>query len=442
MTTALHVTGPCQLDGEIHLFGSKKALPKVLIASMLTDERCCVKNVAWVDEVAVACDLLNGFGRRTRNHVPRRCLEIEGRCAPTRDPIDSLAVVAGRSRAPLVSLGPQLARFGEGWLPPLGGDRIGPRAVDWHIRLLQAFGVTVMRREGWLRATAEQLHGAMVTLPFPMVGVTEHALLVGALARGRTRLTNAAIDPEVEELADVLNEMGARIQIDSSHRTVAIEGVTELGGFEHRMQPDRLEAGSWASAALASGGDIFVRGISERSLGPLLWACRAVGGEATCASDGIRFTGTSTRSRSSIRIDVAPYPAFESDWQSPMLVALCRMADVAYVHETVFESRFEIVSSLRRAGAEIDLQVRCGWRKDPCRIGAIGHPHLAVIRGRPSMRPLMASMPDLRSGFALVIAAAVAAGESMLTDAEVLDRGYENVLGKLRGLGVAVDEVG
>lgn len=435
---SLRVSGGRPLTGEVEVHGSKKSLPKIIIASLLTDEPCRVDGVAWIDDVAVASGLAQALGRNVSRSGARQ-LVVAGMYAPSPTLKEDLSAIAGRSRVPILGAGPQLARCGEAWIPPLGGDRIGTRSIEAHLELLRSLGADVSSCDGWLHITARGLRAARIDLPFPMVGVTEQALLAASLASGETRLSNAAVDPEVAELAAVLREMGASIEIDVGKRAIAIRGVEKLGGFDHLTKPDRIEAGSWASAALATGGEIVVRGASAEGMESFLDHYRLTGGEVAPMSDGIRFTGATGRA-GTIRIDTGAYPAFESDWQSPMLVALTQVAAGSVVHETVFEERFSAVASLREMGADVHLQADCGWaREDRCRIGVTNSPHVAVVNGPSPLRGVRAHMPDLRSGFALTLAALAARGESVLIGAEVLHRGYECLTQRLQSLGGVVD---
>ncbi|HEY8816831.1 MAG TPA: UDP-N-acetylglucosamine 1-carboxyvinyltransferase [Candidatus Dormibacteraeota bacterium] len=436
---ALEVVGGGALSGVVEIHGSKKCVPKLIVASLLTDEPCSIEGVPRIDDVDLARQLAGCFGRTAVESEPRR-IEISGQGEVPANPKAALSPLAVASRVPIVSAGVQLARFGEAWVPELGGDEIGARPIDEHVRLLKCLGAEVGFEQGFFRATTRGLRGARIELPYPMVGVTEHALLGASMIKGRTEVANVAVDPEILELATVLNEMGASVEVNVGQRRIAIDGVPELGGFAHAALPDRIEAGSWACAALATGGDILVRGATPTGMSPLLDAHRSVGGEAKLLSDGLRFTG-SLCPRATIRIDTGPYPAFESDWQSPMLVALSQASRESIIHETVFEDRFAATQSLRRMGVDICLSSECDWQSGPCLFGREGKAHLAVVRGPASLVATRAHMPDLRNGFALTLAALSASGRSLLTGAETLRRGYENLPASLRSLGGTIDVV-
>jgi UDP-N-acetylglucosamine 1-carboxyvinyltransferase len=370
-----------------------------------------------------------------------RSLSIEGGCSMPTAPVEAFGVVGGISRVPILTAGAQLARLGEAWIPPLGGDRIGMRGITWHLSLLRRLGARVEARDGWIHATAAGLRGATLELPFPMVGVTENALLSGALAKGRTELRNAAVDPEIEELGAVLRTMGARVEIDRARRVVAIDGADALAGFDHLIGRDRIEAGSWASLALAVGGDITVRGVTTSDMSTFLPAYRAVGGEAIGSADAVRFVGTTVHD-SQLRIESGPYPLYETDWHPPMMAALTQVGGESSIHETLFESRFTSVPALRAMGADIDLLSGCGGSRDSCRLGAEGASHLAVVRGPTRLRGARARTPDLRGGFALLIAALASGEDSTLTGTELLRRGYEDLPSRLQALGGAVSVAG
>jgi UDP-N-acetylglucosamine 1-carboxyvinyltransferase len=433
----LTVTGGTVLCGEVEVFGSKKSLPKIMVASLLTDEPCHLDDVSWIEDVAVASSMLGAAGRSV-TRTDSRSLSIEGRCSMPVAPIQALGAVAGMSRVPILTAGPQLARFGQAWIPPLGGDRIGMRGITVHISLLRRLGARVEVRDGWIHATAAGLCGAALELPFPMVGVTEHALLSAVLAEGRTELRNAAVDPEIEELGAVLRTMGARVEIDRTRRVVAIDGVETLAGFRHVLGRDRIEAGSWASLALAVAGDITVRGVTASDMSAFLPSYRAAGGEATGSGSAIRFTGT-TAPGSQLRIESGPYPLYETDWHPPMMAALTQVGGESSIHETLFESRFTSVPALRAMGADIDLLATCGWDRCSCRLGTEGASHRAVVRGPTRLTGGRARVPDLRGGFALLVAALASPGDSILAGAELLRRGYEDLPTRLKALGGLVD---
>jgi UDP-N-acetylglucosamine 1-carboxyvinyltransferase len=436
----LTVSGGSALCGEVEVFGSKKSLPKIMVASLLTDEQCHLDGVSWIEDVAVASAMLAAVGRSVERTASRSLL-IKGRCLVPASPLEAFMSVRKMSRVPILTAGPQLARFGEAWIPPLGGDRIGVRGTERHISLLRRFGAEVEVREGWIHATADRLRGSKLELPFPMVGVTEHVLLSAALAEGRTELRNAAIDPEIEELGAVLTEMGARVEVDAARRAIAIDGAETLAGFRHVLGRDRIEAGSWASLALAVGGDILVRGVTTSDMSTFLPSFCAAGGEAIASGNAIRFTGA-TGNSSRLRIESGPYPLYETDWHPPMMAALTQVAGEFSIHETLFESRFTSVSDLRAMGADIDLLSTCAWDRSPCRLGCEGASHLAVVRGPSRLAPLRSRIPDLRGGFALLIAALASTGDSTLDGAELLGRGYEDLPTRLKALGGTIDVVG
>ncbi|HEY6731549.1 MAG TPA: UDP-N-acetylglucosamine 1-carboxyvinyltransferase [Solirubrobacterales bacterium] len=433
---SLLVEGGRPLAGSVAIQGSKKSLPKILMATALTDDPCLVENVSWVDDLEVAAGVLRGMGRKADRIGPRR-IEVKGACGSGGSIRSTLTGVSDRSRVPVLAAGPQLVRFGEAWVPPLGGDLIGPRPVDAHISMLRSLGAQVERRDGWLRATALALQGAPLKLKFPMVGVTEHALLTGVLVPGRTEIHNAAVDPEIEELAAVLKAMGAKIEIEARARRISIDGVAVLEGFRHTVGQDRMEAGSWASLALATGGEITVEGLGVYGMEPFLRVYRAAGGRAVEGSEGICFS-RSGKSEATLRIESGPWPLYESDWHPPMVTALTQTAAISAVHETLFADRFTTVASLREMGAEIELHSSCGIGSSPCRLARQGDAHRAVIKGPSRLRAGRLQLRDLRGGFGLLAAALVATGESVLSGGEVLERGYESLPERIRRLGGAV----
>ena len=302
--------------------------------------------------------------------------------------------------------------------------------------MLRQFGATVDKTPGGIRLTAAQrLRGTKVELPYPSVGATEQVLLTAVRAEGITELKNAAIEPEIMDLVAVLQKMGAIISVDTD-RVVRIEGVESMTGYTHRALPDRIEAASWASAALATGGDIVIEGAHQQDMITFLNVFRKIGGAFEVLEDGIRFSHPGGP-LNSIVLETDVHPGFMTDWQQPLVVALTQATGLSIIHETVYENRFGFTDALGRMGATIQLYREC-LGGTPCRFGRRNFRHSAVISGPTPLRGADIEVPDLRGGFSHLIAALAAEGTSRVRGIELINRGYEDFLDKLDGLGARV----
>jgi UDP-N-acetylglucosamine 1-carboxyvinyltransferase len=418
------------LEGEVVLRGAKNALPKIMVAALLTDEKCVLRNVARILDVSITAELIHALGGEVREPEPG-VLEI---CAANLRPMERtvLREFSGRSRIPILTCGPLLARFGTAPVPSLGGCRIGSRPVDFHLRALQDLGAVLHEEAHDAYLTAGKLQGNKIRLDYPSVGATEQVILSAVLAEGLTELSNAAVEPEILDLIMVLQKMGAIISVDVD-RVIKILGVRRLRGFDHAAIPDRLEAASWACAAVATNGRIFVRHAQQAPMMTFLNRLRQIGGDFRVTSDGIEFWRADQRLRSTA-LETDVYPGFSTDYQQPFVIALTQADGVSIVHETVYEDRFGYVEALRRMGAQIQLYREClGSLR--CRFGQRNYRHSAVIVGPTPLHGAEIEIPDLRAGFSYLIAALAAEGESRISNMRLIERGYEDIAGKLRALG-------
>jgi UDP-N-acetylglucosamine 1-carboxyvinyltransferase len=421
------------LSGEVTLRGAKNSLPKIMVAALLTGERCTLRNVAGIADVTIVSDLIRALGGEVTEVEPG-VLSI---CAANVRPMQRavLKSFSGKSRIPILACAPMLARFRESVVPSLGGCRIGTRPVDFHIRALQDLGATLHDEAGDARLTCERLYGNKIHLEYPSVGATEQVILAAVLADGKTELSNAATEPEIMDLIMALQKMGAIISVDVD-RVITIEGVQELHGYDHAAVPDRLEAASWASAAAATGGRIFVRNARQLDMMTFLNQFRKIGGDFEVTDDGIAFWRRDEGLRSTV-IETDVHPGFMTDWQQPFVIALTQATGVSIVHETVYEQRFGYIEALNRMGAQIQIYRECLGRI-PCRFGQRNYQHSAVIVGPTPLHGAEINIPDLRAGFSYVIAALTAEGTSTLTNTNLIQRGYENLIPKLHALGAEV----
>lgn len=433
--SALLVQGGRPLHGEVVLRGAKNSASKVMIVALLSEEPSAARNVPQVEDTKIAGRLIEAYGGRVAADADRGLLEIDAKNLHPAGAETLTAIAGKKSRIPILFAGPLLVRCGEAVIPPLGGCEIGPRPIDFHLEALRKMGAVVENLPGGgVRLTAKKLSGAKIDFPYPSVGATEQVLFASVLAEGVTEIGNAAVEPEILDLISVLQKMGATISVGAG-RTIAVSGVKRLHGFDHIIPPDRIEAASWASAAAATDGKIFVRNARQQDLMTFLNKLRAIGGAFEVQDGGILFFREGTMKPIALETDV--HPGFMTDWQQPFTVALTQAEGVSIIHETVYESRFNYVEALQKMGARIQLFREClgGSR---CRFGAREHLHSAVVVGKTPLYGADITIPDLRAGFSYVIAALAAEGTSTIRNVSVIDRGYENFLGKLRALGADV----
>ena len=427
------ITGGSPIRGEVRSAGAKNAVTKELVATLLTDEPCTFTNVPRIGEMDATLPMLAQLGTKYEwvddhtltPHTP----EITGQITEE---------YSGINRIPILFMGPLLNRIGEAEVPLVGGCTIGPRPVDYHVEGLRAMGAEIDISPHRFRATTDRLVGTRHRLPYPSVGATENLILAAVTARGTTVIENAAMEPEVVDLVLFLQKMGANIAVDIDRRIV-IQGVERLGGATHRVIEDRIEIASYAAAAVATGGDIEVIGAQQEHLLTFLNALRRVGGNFEVHDRGIRFWAEGPLIAHHLETDV--HPGFMTDWQQPFVVLLTQADGPSVVHETVYENRFGYTSTLARMGANISLTSQCLGSRT-CRFANRDFSHSAVITGPTPLQPTDLVIPDLRAGFAYVLAALIAEGTSTLHDIGYLKRGYEDIPGKLGQMGVKVEELG
>ncbi len=428
----LSIIGGKPLEGEIQIRGAKNALAKIMVAALLSDEESVIHNVANVSDVVVVSKMIELLGGIVEN-VGDGTIKILAKKLKLVD-TKQLHSVAGTSRIPILFAGPLLHREGRAILPELGGCEIGKRPVDFHLKALETLGAVEHNIDGGYELIAKNLNGAKITLDYPSVGATEQVLLSAVLAQGVTELRNAAVEPEIINLICVLQKMGAVIAVNTD-RVITITGVDKLHGFEHSVMPDRIEAGSWACAAAATNGRIFVKGALQSDMMTFLNAFRMVGCEYQVSTRGIEFWRGNKTTPISLETDV--HPGFMTDWQQPFTVLLTQIEGLSIVHETVYEDRFGFTKTLNDMGAQIQLYQNC-LGKLPCRFAQSNYLHSAVISGPTTLKAKEITVPDLRAGFSYVIAALVADGTSTIHNIDLIDRGYENFEEKLKSIGAQI----
>ncbi len=409
------IQGGKNLTGEVAVSGAKNAALPVLVSALLTGESCTYKAIPHLADIRTTLKLLSGLGVKVEH---RNWLDGSDELSLRANAIDKFEApydLVKTMRASFLVLGPLLARFGQARVSTPGGCAIGARPINLHLKGFEALGATIEQTHGYIEATASKLRGAKIYLDLPSVGATENLLMAATLAEGTTIIENAAKEPEINDLADVLNKMGANVKGAGSD-LIQIDGVDALQGTSHRIIPDRIEAGSFVIAAAVSGGDVLVRGARAEHLEAFLIKLKEAGVVLTADDNGIRVRGNGKIK--SVDVTTLPYPGFPTDLQAQMMVLMAVANGVSVITETIFENRFMHAQELDRMGAQIKLE---GNR--------------AVVRGvrELSGAPVMAS--DLRASVALVLAGLVANGTTEISRVYHLDRGYEEIEKKLSLVG-------
>jgi UDP-N-acetylglucosamine 1-carboxyvinyltransferase len=444
----LTVYGGSPLRGTIRVRGAKNLVSKAMVAALLGETPSRLFDVPRIRDVEVVRGLLELHGVRVSDGAEPGELVLDPSNVE-RAAVDQINVHAGSSRIPILFCGPLLHRLGHAFIPDLGGCHIGPRPIDFHMQALREFGAAVDKTPEGLHLTAPSgLHGTKLELPYPSVGATEQILLTAVRAEGVTELRNAAVEPEIIDLICVLQKMGAIIKVHTS-RVIEIEGVPRLDGYRHRPIPDRIEAASWAAAALATGGEVEVLGARQADMTTFLNTFRTVGGAFEIVDDcpprpgvpgqegGIRFWHPGGELHA-VALETDVHPGFMTDWQQPLVVALTQAHGLSIVHETVYEQRLGYTSALNSMGATIQTYRDC-LGGTPCRFGRRNFKHSAVIAGPSKLHAAELVIPDLRAGFSHLIAALAAEGTSKVYGVELINRGYEDFEGKLAALGAHVE---
>ena len=425
------IRGGKPLKGRVDLKGAKNLVTKAMVAALLGDAPSVLRDVPAISDVEVVSKLLQLHGV---------LIEFSEDGVMSLDPtnVKSARMVdidshAGSSRIPILFCGPLLHQLGEAFIPDLGGCHIGDRPIDYHLEVLRNFGAVIDKQPNGIRMTAPNgLRGAKISLPYPSVGATEQVLLTAVRSEGITELSGAAIEPEIMDLIAILQKMGAIISVDTD-RVIRIEGVEKMGGYNHRALFDRNEAASWAAAALATNGDIFVGGASQQEMMTFLNVFRKVGGAFEIEDAGIRFYHPGG-DLNAVVIETDVHPGFMTDWQQPLVVALSQAKGLSIVHETVYENRFGFTDALVQMGAQIQIYREC-LGGNPCRFGQRNFYHSAVISGPTPLHGADIRVPDLRGGFSHIVAALAATGVSNVSNVQLISRGYEHFLKKLENLG-------
>jgi UDP-N-acetylglucosamine 1-carboxyvinyltransferase len=433
----IEIRGGSKLSGgRVSIAGSSNQVTKCIIAALLTDEPVLIKGAPDVNERAIVEEMFSAIGGQVEvldEHTTRlRAKNVDRYEIP--------AEICLRNRIAILAAGPLLHRFKRAKLySGLGGDKIGKRPVDFHLKGLSEMGAEVAFDGNCYELTVgpQGLHGAHIILPFPSVMATENLLIAASLARGRTIIENAAIEPEILELVKMLQKMGADIMINS-HRTYVIQGVERLHGCELRCMPDRNQAVSFAVAALATGGDVLIDRLRHDSVYSFLNFIQRMGAEFRVNSEGVFVRAPQGKRLRSSHIEVEVHPGFMTDWQQPFMVLFTQASGMSVLHETIFEDRLGYTNLLNQMGANITLFSSC-LGEAACRFKLKNHIHSAVIQGSTPLHGGNFTLPtDIRAGMCLVVAGLVAEGITQLSNIQELRRKYDSLVPKLRDMGADI----
>lgn len=415
----LIVKGGNRLVGAVKTSGAKNAVLPIIAASILGTTPSHLDEVPMLEDVHTISEVL-------------KCLGLAVECTPEKNvlDIDSTEITSYEApyelvrtmRASFLVMGPLLARIGKARISMPGGCAIGARPIDIHLKGFEALGVKIEQGHGYIEASApEGLKGTSIYFDFPSVGATENIMMAASLAEGTTILENAAEEPEIVDLANYLNKMGAKIR-GAGTDTIRIEGVDKLHGADYTIIPDRIEAGTYMIAAAMTGGDIVVENVLPEHQKPLIAKLREAGAVVEEDIDKVRVIGKNQLKAVSIK--TLPYPGFPTDMQAQMMAMMVIAEGRSKVTETVFENRFMHVVELNRMGAQISTEGRSAVIDGPCKLTGCD------VRAT-----------DLRAGAAMILAGLVAEGTTRIGDLHHIDRGYENIVAKLKNLGADIERV-
>ena len=410
------------LHGEVKISGSKNAVLPILAATLLTEERCIIKDAPALRDVDVMCDLLRSLGAAVESDLDHNEVKVR---AEGEIKYEAPFELVKMMRASILVLGALLLRSGRALIHLPGGCAIGERPIELHLKGLRALGAEIDEQslsKGIVDAKAGKLKGSTIYLDFPSVGATEVIIMAASLAEGTTILENAAQEPEIVDLANYLNKMGARIK-GAGTDTIKIEGVEKLHGVSHHVIPDRIEAGTFMVSAAITKGRILVKNMLPDHLKAVIAKLRECGVVIEMTDEGVIVDG-SQNTIVSTDIKTLPYPGFPTDMQSPFMALLTVAQGPSVVMETVFENRFMHVAEFNRMGANIRTEGKC-----------------AIIPGGRSLQGAPVIATDLRAGAAVVLTGLVAEGKTEVSQIYHIDRGYEHFVDKLKALGADIERI-
>jgi len=407
------------LFGEVEISGSKNAVLPIMAAALLSSESCEIMAVPALKDVAVMCDLLRSVGAKVSEDYKNNKIKIN---TPLHVADETPFELVKKMRASALVMGPLLAKTGKVRVPLPGGCAIGKRPINLHLKGFQALGAEIIEEPNYVEAKASSLYGANIYLDFPSVGATENIIMAAALADGVSVVENAAKEPEIVDLANFLNKMGAKIK-GAGTDTIKIEGVPELSGCKHTVIPDRIETGTFMVAAAITKGNLLLKNTLSDHLKPLIAKLKECGVSVEYNDESI-LVRADIEEIQATDIKTLPYPGFPTDMQPQIAVALALSNGTSIVTESIFENRFRYVDELIRMGANIKVEG-----------------NTAIIDGVSKYMGASISAPDLRAGAALVIAGLAAEGRTLVGNVRYIDRGYEDLVQKLTNLGAQIRRV-
>jgi UDP-N-acetylglucosamine 1-carboxyvinyltransferase len=411
------VEGGARLSGKIPISGAKNAALPLLAAALLPSGQSTFKNVPQLADVRTMAKLLRMLGWTADPSEKGAALAIAPPTGKKKPKLEAPYELVKTMRASVLVLGPLVARYGRARVSLPGGCAIGARPIDQHLKGLEAMGAKVTLDHGYVDVEAKRLKGATIVLDMPTVTGCENIMMAAALAKGRTVIENAAREPEVEELALVLNKMGAKV-VGAGTSIITIEGVDELMAIEHSIIPDRIEAGTFAVAAAMTKGDVLLEGARPEHMDAIIAKLRVMGAQVSAEAGGLRVKGGEVKPAD---IVTQPHPGFPTDMQAQFMVLACLAKGQSVIKEMIFENRFMHVPELGRMGADIQISGRA-----------------AVVRGGTKLTGASVMATDLRASASLVLAGLVADGKTEVLRVYHLDRGYEAIEKKLRGVGAKI----
>lgn len=414
MLEKLIVTGGTKLEGRIKVSGAKNAVLPIIAASLLAEGECHLQDIPQLADVDTITQVIKSLGVKVSSTGNKDLVLNAGELTSSEPPEEWVR----KMRASFLVMGPLLARLGCARISMPGGCNIGSRPIDLHLKGLTALGADIQMSHGIIECSARKLVGSRVYLDFPSVGATENIMMAASRAEGTTVIENAAEEPEIVDLANFINGMGGRVY-GAGTNIIRIEGVSRLKGANHTVIPDRIEAGTYMIMAAAAGGDVLVENVISDHLKPAM---------AKLAETGVTIdeedAGVRVRSKgrcNAIDVKTLPYPGFPTDMQAQMMACLTTAQGTSVITETVFENRFMHVNELRRMGSNIVIEG-----------------HSAVVKGVPKLTGAPVKASDLRAGAALIIAGLVAEGKTEICSIHHIDRGYEDLVVKLTGIGADI----
>lgn len=416
----LIIHGGHELHGRVKISGAKNAVLPIIAATLLAQDKPCVLDeVPYLNDVCTIAEVLRQLGAKVDFNRQQHTLFVDSTVLKT---VDAPYDLVRKMRASFVIMGPLLARYGKAKISMPGGCAIGTRPIDLHLKGFEALGAEIEIGHGFISATAPNgLKGTSIYLDFPSVGATENIIMAACMAEGQTILENAAQEPEIIDLANFLNIMGAKIR-GAGTNGIKITGVPKLIGHNYTIIPDRIEAGTYMVAVAMTGGDIYIENAISEHLKPVIAKLNEAGVKIEEDIDGIRVS--CNKRPKAIDIKTLPYPGFPTDMQAQFMAMLTIADGTGLVTETVFENRFMHVDELKRMGACIKVDGRT-----------------SIVEGVPSLNGCQVKATDLRAGAAMVLAGLVANGETEVSYIHHIDRGYDNLVEKLCGLGADICRV-